>query len=345
VDWKEVLQMAVSQSGTRDVRDVLGACHFYGDYAFSGEDLLNDGADQLLALGSRAIKCAFRENMANYYAVQCDWPEVHDLVELAQVPHFRALFARPFTSYVLMTYAPGRDLHYFLRGMSPADIEWEGRRVYDLAAYLLTEYAGSGKTFVLTNWESDWALTPPRAATDPTPSCDADPGAIRGMIDWFNARQDAVDLARRDVGTRDVMVAHAAEVNLVARAIDGETRVTNDVLPYTHCDLYSYSAWDTLCGDISRFRAALDYIAHKAPPSALFGDRPVYVGEFGAPVSQYGAEGQLEIVRHAMDTGLDWGCPYLLYWALYGPDYGMIPPDGSHTPVRDHFAGLLRAAL
>jgi hypothetical protein len=319
------------------MRDILGACHFYGSYTFSQEDLLNDGADRLLEMGSRVIKCAFRENMNSYYALNGAWPCVRDFVELAQAPYFQKLFSKPFQTYLLMAYAPGKDLHYFLEGMSSSDIAWERQRVYDLAAYLLTTYRMTEKTFVLTNWESDWALTPPRAATDPTPSRDADPKAIRGMIEWFNARQDAVEQARRDCGTDGVVVVQAAEVNLVERAMRGETRATNDVIPFTHCDLYSYSAWDILCGDRSRFRDALDYIAEKAPASDLFGEKNVFLGEFGAPISQFGENEQCEIAKYAVETALAWGAPYLLYWVMYDADFGLILPDGKKTLVWNYF--------
>ena len=135
------------------------------------------------------------------------------------------------------------------------------------------------------------------------------------------------------MGSDGVTVAHAAEVNLIDRAMKGEPTATNNVVPNTHCDLYSYSAWDTLCGDRDRFRPALDYLASKAPDSELFGSRNVYIGEFGAPVSQYGLDGQLEITRYAVETALDWGAHYAFYWVMYDRDYGLILPDGTKTPA------------
>jgi hypothetical protein len=62
-------------------------------------------------------------------------------------------------------------------------------------------YAGSGKTFVLQNWEGDWGIRP---TTDPklVPT----PTAINGMIRWLNARQDGVERARRDVPAPGVQV-------------------------------------------------------------------------------------------------------------------------------------------
>ncbi|MHB0997603.1 MAG: hypothetical protein ACYC27_00035 [Armatimonadota bacterium] len=326
----------------RKIGDILGSCHFYGDYVLRGEDLLNDGADSLLALGSRVIKVAFRGDcMQNYFSVNSQWPIVSDMVELAKTPYFRNLFSKPFITTVLMAYAPGKDLHYFLNGMSPADVEWEWKMVYDLTVYLLTEYKGTGKTFVYTNWEGDWALTPPMTPVTPIPSKKPDEVGIKGMIDWLNTRQDAVDSARRDVGMDGVVVAHAGEVNLIDRAMQGEVNVTNNVVPNTHCDLYSYSAWDTLCGEKEKFRAALDYLASRSNGSELFGKKNVYIGEFGAPISDFGEDGQLEITRHAVETALDWGAKYLFYWVMYDQNYGLILPDGTKTPACEYIESRL----
>ena len=39
-----------------ELRDVLGVSHAAGQYNFTGEDYLNEGADRILELGSRVIK-------------------------------------------------------------------------------------------------------------------------------------------------------------------------------------------------------------------------------------------------------------------------------------------------
>ena len=326
-----------------EIRDILGSCHFFGDYGLMGTDLLNDGADSLLGLGSRAIKVAFHgDAMQGYYSVNSEWLIVDNMVDLGKAPYFRELFSKPFSTIVLMAYSPGREIFYFLKGMTADDVEWEYRMVYDLTVYLLTEYKGSGKTFIYTNWEGDWTLTPPMTPTTPIPSKKPDAVGIKGMIDWLNTRQNAVDQARKDVGMDNVIVAHAAEVNLIDRAMKGESTATNDVVPYTHCDLYSYSAWDTLCGDKERFAPALNYLASKAPDSELFGHKNVYIGEFGAPISDYGIDGQLEITQYAIESALDWGVQYAFYWVVYDQNYGLFLPDGSKTPACEYIEKKLK---
>jgi hypothetical protein len=150
-----------------------------------------------------------------------------------------------------------------------------------------------------------------------------------------------------------VRILHAAEVNHVVRAMkkDGVT-VTNDVLPDTRCDLYSYSAYDVGAYEPGEFRAALDYLASKAP-----GEQNIYVGEFGAPENDVGgAEEQLRRIKSATETALAWGARYAIYWQLFcnepkrdyksRPTYDdlrgfwLVRPDGSRPPVTDYFIAL-----
>jgi len=335
-----------------ETRDIVGASHVAGTYHFTDRDFLNEGADVLLGLGTRVIKVWFMDRPGEKYPFNSRWSPPATLVDLARADHFKALFSRKFTTFILETYAPGRPDHYYVKGMSPEDARREEGAIHDLAKHLLAEYAGSGKTFVLQNWEGDWALTDSKTLREP------DPAAIEGMIAWLNARQDGVDRARREVPSRGVRVLHAAEANLVARAMKGHVTVTNSVFPRTRCDLYSYSCWDLPRGDGPKLAEALDYIASKAPDSALFGDRNVYLGEFGAPENVVGGpEKQRDSVRTSVETALRWGARYVVYWQLYCNEparkvegkpsnadcrgFWLIRPDGSKPPVWDYFRELL----
>lgn len=342
---------ANAEEKPRDLRDVVGCTHVAGQYNFTEKDFLNEGADKLLELGTRVIKLWFTPNPAKGYPFNSRWPKFERAVDLAKTPYFRMVFSKPFNTYILETFVPRGDGHGYTNGLSPEEAAHERDEIYGLSKYLLTRYKGTGKTFILQNWEGDWILTNPKFTKEPTPV------AIQGMIDWLNARQEGVDRARAEVGTHGVMVAHAAEVNLVARAMEGKVTVTNDVLPKTHCDLYSYSAWDTL-RDPKKFRAALDYLAKKAPDSKLFGGKNIFVGEYGAPENEpgMGPEKQMEVVKSATETALDWGARYVVYWELFcnekAHDYEgrptnsdcrgfwLIRPDGTQPPVWDYFKGL-----
>lgn len=342
---------------TRALADIVGSSHINGTYAFGGQDSLNEGADLLLEMGTRVIKVIMREDPASHYRFGEAWPPVASLVEQACTPQFRRLFAKPFTTFIVMAFAPERPIHYFLDAMTPDDEAAESERIYRFARHLLDAYAGSGKTFVIQNWESDWVLTPPLGATTPVPSRDLDDAQAERMIAWCGARQAGVDRARREAGAGGVTVLHALEVNLLARAMAGERRVANVVVPHTRCDLYSYSAWDTL-EDPARLRDALDYLRDVAPATGTCGRDNIFVGEFGAAENLMGGpEGQLRIIRRATEAALDREARYVVYWQLTcdGPvrscagrpeaadlsGWWLIRPDGSLPPVNAYLRSLM----
>lgn len=344
--------LAADKEPPRSVRDVVGSTHTGGKYNFTDKDFLNEGADKLLALGTRVIKLWFTERSARSYPFNSEWPKIGSLTELAQTPQFRRVFDKPFTVYMLEAFRPGLDDQYHKRGMTPEQVAAERREFYELTKYLLTTYRGTGKTFILQNWEGDWVLKDVKIEKEP------DPVAVQGMIDWLNARQDGVEQARREVGMHGVTVAHAAEVNLMDLAMKGGTTVANNVLPKTRCDLVSYSAWDTNKNPV-RLRETLDYLKEKMPDSKLFGSDNVFVGEYGAAENVCGgAEKQLEYVSKATEVALDWGARWVVYWELYCNEpsreyegrptnedcrgFWLIRPDGSKAPVWDYFAGLFK---
>lgn len=338
---------------TRDLRDIVGSTHVGGKYNLTDKDYLNEGADKLLALGTRVIKLWLTPNPSKSYPFNSEWPKVESLVDVLKTPYYRKVLDKPFTTYIFEAFAPGHEWHEFKKsGMTPEMAADEKQQFYELTKYLLTTYKGTGKTFVLQNWEGDWVLKDVKVEVEPTPI------AVQGMIDWLNARQDGVDKARAEVGMHGVTVAHAGEVNLMGLAMEGRTTVANNVLPKTHCDLVSYSSWDTL-RDPEKFRKALDYLREKMPDSKLYGSDNVYVGEYGAPENDVGGpEKQLAFIKSATEVALDWGARWVVYWELYCNEpsreyegrptnadcrgFWLIRPDGTKPPVWDYFAGLLK---
>jgi hypothetical protein len=349
--------LSARAAGAVDARDVLGVAHAAGRYNFTDEDYLNEGADRVLELGSRVIKVFFvPPNIQEIYPFNSDWyPTPTDVVDLAQRPYFKELFAKPFSTYFLVI-TPVDGYPQFLDGLTPGEAAAERNQMYRLAKYLLTTYAGSGKTFVLQNWEGDHLLRQGLAA-----GAVPDPVRIQGMIDWWNARQDGVAQARREVGTHGVQVLHAAEVNLLSDAMAGKVTATNNVIPHTHCDLYSYSSWDIGFAP-DQLTRALDYLESKAPDNKLFGRYNVYLGEYGMAKDQGTSDGErFERIRELMEAALGWGVRYALYWQVYCNEalqtytgrpgdkdlegLWLIRPDGEKAPVWDSLSFQLPAAL
>jgi hypothetical protein len=303
----------LAPAAAEDTRDVLGVTHVAGRYNFTGEDFLNEGADQLLELGTRVIKVWFTPDIATRYPFNSSWgTKPANLAELAQRPYFQTLFAKPFSTYVLVFESVNPVPQDLSAGIPTGALQIEQQETHDLAAYLLTAYAGTGKTFVLQNWEGDHLL---RAGL--APEADPSPQRVMAMAQWWNAHQDGVTMARAEAAARGVNVYHAIEVNALADAMRGKVTATNDVLPFTYADLYSYSSWDVEF-DPDTLSAALDYLQSKAPPSALLGRRNIYLGEFGAAKDQVPDNAQRPaMIRRLTTAALAWGVRYALYWELY----------------------------
>ena len=339
------------QPAPSDLRDVIGVTHVAGKYHLTDKPYLREGADQILSLGSRVIKLYLTLPPERNYPFNSQWPQVDSLVELADAPDFRDVFEKPFTTYILTTYAAGRPDHYWKDRITDAQALDEEEQFYRLARHLLTTYRGSQKTFVLQHWEGDWAI---RGSFDP--QVDPSARAVAGMIRWLNARQKGVERARSELAAANVRVFHAAEVNLVKIALEqGRPTVTDQVLPHTSVDLVSYSAWDT-SGDPKLLRSALEYIARHTPDREPFAGRNVYLGEFGLPENDFPTSQVKTTVRDTITTALDWGCPYVVYWQLYCNEarrrpvkanddvrgFWLIRPDGSRGAAWGELDGLLQ---
>ncbi len=322
-----------SQRAARSLRDVFGVTHVHGKYHLTEDEFLVEGADQIAALGARIIKL-YLTVPPKSYPFNTNWPQVDNLGDLARTPQYRAVFAKPFSTYILTVYSVGRPDHYWIRGINDAQARDETKQFRELAGHLLAEYRGSGKTFVLQHWEGDWAA---RGSFDRTK--DPTETAFRGMIDWLNARQLGVEQARKEIGQKGVRVFHAAEVNLVKIGMmEDRPTVTVRVLPHSRIDLVSYSAWDTQ-DDRVTFRRALDFIADHTPDRPPFGSRNVYVGEFGVPENERSPEELNRTLRSVTEVGLEWGCPYVVYWQVYCNEFnrnGLNPtaPVTSNDAVR-----------
>jgi hypothetical protein len=337
------------------VRDVLGSTHAAGKYSFTNGDYLNEGANQLLDLGTRVIKVWLPYDGENFYPFHSEWDlPSKEVYETLQRPYYQALFEKPFNTYILEVVT---NLEvFFVDGMDPEEVEAERNQSYRIAKYLLTTYSGSGKTFVLQNWEGDHMLRqgmPEEGAPDAV--------RIQGLIDFFNARQDGVDQARNEVGQKGVEVYHAIEVNHLGRAMKGQVTATNNVVPFTHADLYSYSSWD-IGFDKRKLVKALDYLAAKAPNSRAFGAKNIYLGEFGV-AKDHLKRGQTQrgVIKGLTEAALGWGVRWALYWQLYCNEpkdalrgrpkngdmrgFWLIRPDGTKTPMWNDFKRFLSSSV
>lgn len=362
-----------SESAGRDIREVLGVTHVSGKYRFTTNDFMKEGVDRIESLGTRVVKLWFALTpgaLQKAYGWGTRWPEdIRSLADLAKTPQYRYAFSRPFKHYLLETFAPEVK---WTTGFSAESARIESEQIYELTKYLLTEYRGSGKTFVLQNWEGDNAVSVKGKTVEEQNA------AFQGFVDWMNCRQEAVSRARKEFGTNGVKVVAALEMNFVPSEKESfqVPLVVDRVVPQTRMDLYSISSWGTkLPGTEEGLYAKLDYIASKAPASAIYGRKNVMVGEFGGhermfenPKNCYPELGgdtgknQLAVVKKQLDAALRWGAPYIVFWEIYCNEWRnpadqapagvnakaeqlnghwLIRPDGSATPTWDYFKELL----
>jgi len=140
----------------QELSNVLGVCHVDGKYSLTHDDFLDEGADQVLATGSKVIKIYLAPVR---YPWNSAWPkDIKDLRELAQTPYYQSVFSKPFTTYIITAYSIGLGDNYWTTAITDAQRAEETRQFHDLTEYLLTTYKGTGKTFVLQQWEGDWAI-------------------------------------------------------------------------------------------------------------------------------------------------------------------------------------------
>jgi hypothetical protein len=304
--------------------EVVGITHMGGYYNFTDKDYLTEGADLIAAMGVHVIKLGFSDHYKEEYRYNSRWPEnIQSMTDLAKTEPYRRVLGKPEFKTIVLE-AQGFGAKYFHRGLSKKDEAYIKKEFYDVTRHLLTEYKGTGKTFVLQNWEGDGHMNMKSIPQEQRET------AIQGMIDWLNARQDGIELARKETGMNGVLVVGAAEVNHVPNSVNAPGTpkgfdyplVVDTVVPHTHMDLYSLSAWGPCCspGTEQTLVEKLDYLVKRAPPSRIYGRRNIVLGEYGAPENDPGIRNPAlacAVARKQLELALQWGVRYACYWELY----------------------------
>lgn len=325
-----LLILAVSTLATdafAELRDApfslsVGTQNIGPKYQFSDEPLLVESAKVMQKMGSDTLKISVSPRYHKRYKIKQD-SAIDSLTKIVRdVPDYRTVFDMPFRNVMFWAYPFAEEYSAFRKGKLPkAEAEAIYAELYELTAYLLTEYSGSGKSFFIGNWEGDWHLLSSKdIKTDPKEA------VIAASIQWFKVREKAIADARRDTSHADVEVYFYVELNHVRKAIeDGRPALVNRVLPHIKTDFVSWSSYDItqravkLGGAEGRnmVHDALNYIEDQLPPSDIPGKR-VFLGEYGfkqewvkEPVLQ--ARYTADIMKWSME----WGCPFILYWQLY----------------------------
>lgn len=316
---KEGLNTVLKPCNTR-----IGTQIFSPLYKFTEENSLVEAARGMLEMGSEVIKFSLSPFQYQMAAKRDGLP----YWEVAALPEYRTVFELPFRYYILWVHDKGTKDALHL-SMKPEDEKAVYQEMYDLTCYLLKEYDGTGKVFLLGHWEGDWVLL---GGYDTTR--EPEDSRIEGMIRSLKVRQKAVEDARKDTPHSQVYVGHFCEVNRPLDAKDfGMKRMTTHVLPQVEVDMVSYSSYDAL--KTCRLEEALSFIEKNACTTSYFDgifEKKVFVGEYDGyqDYVKYGTqspEKQADNAWYVIEAAVSWGAPFVLYWEFYSNGTPTMPPE------------------
>lgn len=314
-------------TAARQYNYILGTQAIGGPYQHGKGNRLIEQAENVRGMGSNLLKISLAQGAApNYGSVEAARKAKTTLDYVQASPAILQALGMDFTYYQFwvhsFTDAAWRD------GVSMTEARAYYDEMYALTAWLLERYSGTGKVFMLGNWEGDWLLLGRQnRELDPSPT------AVEGMIAWMKIRQLAIDNARAAVAHSDVEVYHYIEVNLVKKSMAGRASIAHSVLPEANPDLVSYSAYEAIKQspepDLMAIRQPLEqilaYLEGQLPPKeGLPFKRRVFVGEFGYHANKakpLTVKQQYMKSRFVMQSAIALDLPFALIWQMYNNEY------------------------
>jgi hypothetical protein len=330
-----------------------GSAHVAGLYTVpngSGTQF-HDGAEAIWNLGLRTFKCYLTPAYATDYPLETWSAAPATLTELAQTTEVATELARAWDTVVFtaFTFANGIT-NWWRSNASAAKLAAEYTEYKALAVHLLTTYNGSGKRFILSTWEGDWAFMD---------STTVDTAVDRALVDQYAAflavRQRAVQDARAETAHAGVTVLNAFEVNRVLDAVNypHRRRILRDIASRLTPDMVSYSAYDSTIvdqggwgADTAAWEAATTPAFTKAIKNikAAFPGVPVYIGEFGFPENEatndHPDNNIGDMIQVVNDVCVEQGVDSLLFWEVFDNEasvpytyrgYWLLKPNGDES--------------
>lgn len=315
------------EAAARSYNYILGTQAIGGPYQHTKGNRLIEQANNVRGMGSNLLKISLAEGAAPAYdSAEAARGAKTTLDYIKAAPAVQQALDMDFTYYQAwvhsFTDATWRD------GVDMTEARQYYDEMYALTAWLLERYSGTGKVFMLGNWEGDWLLLGRQnRELDPSPT------AVEGMIAWMKIRQLAVDNARAAVAHKDVAVYHYIEVNLVKKAMAGRPSIGLSVLREVNPDLVSYSAYEAIkqspTPDLMSIRQPLEEIlgfleAQLPPKEGLPFTRRVFIGEFGYHADRakpLTVKQQYMKSRFVMQSAVALDLPFALIWQMYNNEY------------------------
>lgn len=324
-------------------------------------------------MGSKIIKLWLSDQSMRVNPYNTDWSKyrIENCIDVLETDYYKKTLGKEFSVFILETHTFDTHKHdanvVWWDGLDDVEYARVEQEMYEVASYLMRTYNGTGKKFILQNWEGDNMLVSNGWRYDDETGFFYQPGRTpsetddmifrvreNGLLRWFLARQSGVDKARKEFsGKTDVDVKHALEFNFTCLSskeapypyIDSPL-VLQRILPYTDCDLYSYSCWSaSVLSSAWTIRDRLEQIADAIGETYIDIDtqevrsrRPlrnqksrVMLGEFGGPeryqatddgswaqeLTDEIARRQRKMVQIQVENALDFGVDNMVFWEIY----------------------------
>lgn len=313
-----------------------GAAHVKGLYTYpSGSGTqLKDGCDVVWDLGLRAVKLYLTADYLTDYPLQSAWSSTPTtLTQLASTTQFATQLARSWTHVALtcFTFANG-STNWWRADPSSAKMAAEYTELRALAEHLLTTYNGTGRVFVLQQWEGDWAFM-----DSTTVDTHVDSKMVGYYAAFLGTRQRAIEDARRAVAS-DCQVLNAIEVNRVldSRLYAHRRRILSNIAKRVRPDMVSWSAYDGTIVDQGGWGASHAAWVEATRPALQKGLRaiaaawpgvPMQIGEFGWPENEAPVTADTDAMTRLVNEEAEAaGVRLLWYWQTFDNEAG-TPPD------------------
>ena len=276
--------------------------------------------------------------------------------KILALPRYRAVLEDDsietvvLTVYPIRDYGAGPDDINLLRPWTKVETELEREQTKELCEFLYQQFGDSPKTVILANSEADEKLL---EIMNYTGSADR---AIDTLTQWTNTRFQALNEVRKSNRKARLRIYHAFEINLVnlgivqrgarfqkAALTQGSSEqgwsALKHVVPNVVFDLLSYSAYESTNSPfetresdtdpletVTRVRRDLERIRSQAAGSlsplgrGRFGNDFVMVGELGYARDRFEhlpTGPLLPRLYYALETVIEWGCPYVVLWQVY----------------------------
>jgi hypothetical protein len=316
-------------------RFTAGVAHIDGRYRFTQNNYLLEGAQKIRSLGSDSIFIYLTPWFRSDYPDQstASWPasDPASIVGVAQTGPYDQVFHMTFKTIVMTTFTLANGDRVQGIAHLPDRLNAEENEFYELTKYLYSHFSGSGKTFILKNWETDGF-----AAWLGNTSGDIPQNVLDDLIAWLSARQRGVTRARNEANDSSMRVLNGAEVNRVLDyAQHGLKRVINAVVPKVNADMLTYSAYDaTLDGSDAQsvqqnLDLALQTVEKFAPDAQGLGKRRVLISEYGLFENERSGQATWR-TEAILSTAKAAGIYGAFFWNLYDNE---CKQNGQYSPI------------